>query len=175
MWAAVAPRSHQLGIKVWFTVKFYQSHRVVGLLCSALCSSRAEISLGEPPPPQKKGKTLGLFSPLGPWFLMVCELCQPIFTCSMKGCSCLTVHYVFWFPDASPGHFHSCTCQTGRSFKWQGLSRWLVLLQPKRDQMSLHMMLQSNTLYLASGEATNVGPQGPSYEAVAMRHLGCQL
>lgn len=95
----------------------------------------------------------------------------------MKEGSWLAPHYMFWFPDASPGDFHSCAFQAGRSFKQQGLSHWIVLLQRKNmklPQMSLQKMLQSSTVYSASGEATHVGSQAPLYEAVAMKHLGSQ-
>lgn len=49
-------------------------------------------------------------------------------------------------------------------------SPWIVLLQPERDKLSPN----ENTVYSASGEATDVGPPGPPYEVVAMKHSGCQ-
>lgn len=49
-------------------------------------------------------------------------------------------------------------------------SHWIVLLQPERDELSPN----ESTVYSASGEATDVGPPGSPYEAVAMKHSGCQ-
>ena len=62
-----------------------------------------------------------------------CELCQPVSICSVKESSWLAAHYMFCSPDASPGDFHKHPCQPGRSFKQQGLSHGVVLLQPENE------------------------------------------
>lgn len=83
----VAPRSHQLGIKVSFIVKFYQKALCCSppVLCIMLQQSRNQLSatsaLGSL---KKKERQYGRHLVFTPWFLMDCELCQPISTCSMK-------------------------------------------------------------------------------------------
>lgn len=176
----VAPRSHQSGIKVSFILKFYQKALRCSppVLCTMLQQSRNQLSatsaLGSL---KKKEGDYGRHLFFTPWFLMVRELCQRISICSMKGGSWLADHYMFWFPDASPGDFHSCACQTGRSFKWQGLSHWIVLLQPKRDEMSPNEPSEDAAeqhCLLSIWRSHRCGTPGPPYEAVAVKHLGCQ-
>lgn len=66
------------------------------------------------------------------------------------------------FPDASPGDFHSCTCETeGPLLKWLEFNHWTVLLQPRRAEMSQNKPSEeaAEQHYSASGEAIAVGPQ----------------
>lgn len=171
----VAPRSHQMGIKASLIVKFYQKASCCSppVLCTMLQQSRNQLSatsaLGSL---NKKGRLYRRHLVFTPCFLTVRELCQPVSTCGMKGGAWLTAHYKFWFPDASPGDFHSCACQTGRSFKQQGLSHQIVLLWPKRAEMSPHEPSEDAAeqhCSLSIWRSHRCGTQGRPYQVVAMK------